>query len=296
MPCIYYLICWLGNWLPCSPVVSQTPWQYPAGPLRLHIGMLMGIEWDGSTSCCLSQVPRKPRCSCERCSGETGVLWLFALLLSILEALYFGSSSIFPLSTRCLREQAEESSGFFKMWKQHGKLLLCMSLHGIVNLIHSSLYMEKQGVHSSLMRGFFSSGTMDITFFFLLSCLLLLGNHLHLEFASVFHMGKEACSSCCGPYIWQVCQLWVTGSQVNGVGWASPPQSSPQGGKKGSQCQTNVYRKFSLQWISLFQWNNRRGLCCIIHASLLFWYYLWILANNRWLRPLLFWEVGRWKH
>lgn len=154
MPCIYYLICWLGNWLPCSPVVSQTPWQYPAGPLRLHIGMLMGIEWDGSTSCCLSQVPRKPRCSCERCSGETGVLWLFALLLSILEALYFGSSSIFPLPTRCLREQAEESSGFFKMWKQHGKLLLCMSLHGIVNLIHSSLYMEKQGVHSSLMKAF----------------------------------------------------------------------------------------------------------------------------------------------
>lgn len=85
-------------------------------------------------------------------------------------------------------------------------------------------------------------------------------------------------------------------NQVNGVGWASPQQPAPQGGKEGSQHQTSVYRKVSLQWISLFQWNNRRVLCCIIRASSLFWYYLWILANNRWLRPLLFWEVGKWNH
>lgn len=191
MPCIYCLICWLGSWLPCSPVVSQTQWKYPASPLRLHMGILMGMEWDGSISCCLSQVPRKPGYSSERCSGETGVLWLFALLLSTLQGYYFGSASIFPLPTKCLREQAEESSDFFKIWKQHGKLLPCMNLHGIVNLTHSSLYLEMHGDHRSPMEGFFSSGSMGIKCFFLLSCLLLLGNRLHLEFVSLFHMGKE---------------------------------------------------------------------------------------------------------
>lgn len=144
--------------------------------------------------------------------------------------------------------------------------------------------------------GVFSTGTIGIKCFFLLSCLLLLGNHLHLDFASLFHMGKESCSSSCGPYRWHLFQLRVRGGQVNGVGRRSPRQPAPRGGKKGSQCQTDVYRKFSLQWISLLQRNNRRVWCCIIHASSLFWFYLWILANNRWLRPLLFWEIGRWKH
>lgn len=38
--------------------------------------------------------------------------------------------------------------------------------------------------------GIFSSGTVGIKWFFLLSHLLLLGNHLHLDFASFFRMGK----------------------------------------------------------------------------------------------------------
>lgn len=108
-----------------------------------------------------------------------------------------------------------------------------------------------------------------------------------------FHMGKESCLSSCGPYRWHLFHLRVRGSQVKGVGWGSPRQPFPRGGEKGSQCQTNVYRKFSLQWISLLQQNNRRVWYYIIHASSLFWFYLWILANNRWLGPLLFWEIGR---
>lgn len=295
MPCICYLISRLGSWLLCSPVVSQTQWKYPASPLRLHVGILMGMEWDGSTSCCLSQVPKKPGCSCERCSGELGVLWLFALLLSTLQGCCFGSASIFLLPARYLREHAGESSVFFKVWKQHGKLLPCMSLHGIVNLTLSSLHMEMQGVHCSPVKGVFSSGTMGVNAFS--SCPafcfweIICTWNLHL-----FSIWEK-------KYVHPAVVLTYGNSFSSGLqavrwmGWAElPHQSAPQGGKKGSQPQTNVYRKFSLQWISLFQWNNRRVLCCIIHASSLFWYYLWILANNRWLRPLLFWEVGRWKH
>lgn len=90
------------------------------------------------------QVPGKPGRNCERYSGETGALWLSGLLLSTLQGCCFGFTSIFPLPTRCLRECAEESSGLFKVWKQHGKLLPCMKLNGIANWTHSSLCKEMQ--------------------------------------------------------------------------------------------------------------------------------------------------------
>lgn len=65
-------------------------------------GCTLGYWWewrgDGSTSCCLSQVPRKPGCSCGRCSGEMGVLWLFALLLSTLLGYCFGLCLHFSLA------------------------------------------------------------------------------------------------------------------------------------------------------------------------------------------------------
>ena len=90
------------------------------------------------------QVPRKPGCSCERYSRETGALRLSGLLLSTLQGYCFGFTSIFPLPTRCLRERAQEGSGLFKIWKQHGMLLPCIRLNGTANFTHSSMCKETQ--------------------------------------------------------------------------------------------------------------------------------------------------------
>lgn len=94
-----------------------------------------GVRWQHRLPS--QQVLRKPGCSLERCSGETWALQVSGLWLSTLQGYCFGFTPIFPVPTGCLRECAEESSGLFKVWKQHEKPLPCMRLSGIANFTHS---------------------------------------------------------------------------------------------------------------------------------------------------------------
>lgn len=77
------------------------------------------------------------------CGGNRGALTLW-FAAQHFARLLFWLYLPFPLPNRCLRERAEKSSGLFKIWKQHRKLLPCMRLNGSANLTHSSLCKQTQ--------------------------------------------------------------------------------------------------------------------------------------------------------
>lgn len=143
--------------------------------------------------------------------------------------------------------------------------------------------------------GIFSSGTAGTKFIFPLVLPSAIGKWLHLDFASLFHRGKALCSPSYSPsyspHRWHLLQL------CGRDGWARSAAVPLAWRRRASlQCESDVCRKLSLQWVSLCQWNNMKIWCYVIHASSLFRFYLWILANNRWLRRSLCWEIRRWKH